>query len=265
MIRRSSARRWLDSPSRDHAARRPFGRASTSCVWRPSSATTTDGSSAISPPRDFEVFDGGKPRAIADFRQEIAGLSVALLFDVSGSMEGPARPGPRGRVARCSALSTRARRSRRVPVRHAPRRGRAVYDWPAAAARRRCRRSCRLARRRFTTRSPEPPSASPTREGRRHAVVVFTDGFDNASTLTAGAGVRHREFHRRPGVHRRRRVGAGRSDVADGRRPLQRIRRLPARSPTSRRGPAAGPLWPARPPSAASSRGRSSTNCAINT
>ena len=38
--------------------------------------------------RDFEVREGGRPRAITDFRSEIAGISVALLFDVSGSMEG---------------------------------------------------------------------------------------------------------------------------------------------------------------------------------
>ena len=38
--------------------------------------------------RDFEVTDGGQSRPITDFRQDIAGVSVALLFDVSGSMEG---------------------------------------------------------------------------------------------------------------------------------------------------------------------------------
>ena len=38
--------------------------------------------------RDFEVTDGGQVRPISDFRQDIAGVSVALLFDVSGSMEG---------------------------------------------------------------------------------------------------------------------------------------------------------------------------------
>ena len=37
---------------------------------------------------EFEVFDRGRMRAIKDFRQEVAGLSVGLLFDVSGSMEG---------------------------------------------------------------------------------------------------------------------------------------------------------------------------------
>ena len=36
---------------------------------------------------DFELFDGGEPRAIANFRAEPAAVSVALLFDVSGSMQ----------------------------------------------------------------------------------------------------------------------------------------------------------------------------------
>src|SRR3989441_1043515 len=38
--------------------------------------------------RDFEILDNGQSRAIADFRRDIAGVSVAVLFDVSGSMEG---------------------------------------------------------------------------------------------------------------------------------------------------------------------------------
>jgi Ca-activated chloride channel homolog len=37
---------------------------------------------------DFEILDGGQKRAIADFRPDVAGISVAVLFDVSGSMEG---------------------------------------------------------------------------------------------------------------------------------------------------------------------------------
>src|SRR5205814_2124343 len=37
--------------------------------------------------RDFEVLDDGRPRSITDFRRDVAGVSVALLFDVSGSME----------------------------------------------------------------------------------------------------------------------------------------------------------------------------------
>jgi hypothetical protein len=40
---------------------------------------------------EFEVFDSGRMRSIKDFRPEIAGLSVALLFDVSGRWKGSSR------------------------------------------------------------------------------------------------------------------------------------------------------------------------------
>ncbi len=36
---------------------------------------------------DFEITDGGVQRTIADFRQDAAPITVAMLFDVSGSME----------------------------------------------------------------------------------------------------------------------------------------------------------------------------------
>ena len=38
--------------------------------------------------RDFEIIDSGKSRPITEFRRDMSGVSVALLFDVSGSMEG---------------------------------------------------------------------------------------------------------------------------------------------------------------------------------
>src|SRR5437868_8474765 len=38
--------------------------------------------------RDFEVLDGGRARPITEFRRDQSGVSVAVLFDVSGSMEG---------------------------------------------------------------------------------------------------------------------------------------------------------------------------------
>ena len=41
--------------------------------------------------RDFEVIDSGERRAINDFRAERAPLSLAILFDVSGSMDVAAR------------------------------------------------------------------------------------------------------------------------------------------------------------------------------
>src|ERR1019366_7849826 len=38
--------------------------------------------------RDFEVLDGGQTRPITDLQRDLTGVSVAVLFDVSGSMEG---------------------------------------------------------------------------------------------------------------------------------------------------------------------------------
>jgi Ca-activated chloride channel homolog len=38
--------------------------------------------------RDFEILDRGLSRNIKDFRHDLTGVSVAMLFDVSGSMEG---------------------------------------------------------------------------------------------------------------------------------------------------------------------------------
>src|SRR5207253_9844151 len=38
--------------------------------------------------RDFEILDGGQARNIKDFRHDLTAVSVAILFDVSGSMEG---------------------------------------------------------------------------------------------------------------------------------------------------------------------------------
>src|SRR5205823_10394659 len=37
--------------------------------------------------KDFVILDAGQPRRIADFRKDFAGVSLALLFDASGSME----------------------------------------------------------------------------------------------------------------------------------------------------------------------------------
>ena len=134
--------------------------------------------------RDFEVTDGGRSRPITDFRQDhAAGVSVALLFDVSGSMEG---------------LFSHAREA----ATH-------VLSWldvtqdEAAVFRFDTRLEESMP---FTTGLRTLPSTLATitpfgatslldaiartaervagREGRRRAVVVFTDGLDNASRLT---------------------------------------------------------------------------------
>ena len=51
---------------------------------------------------DFEVLDGGQSRSISDFRTDLAGISLAVLFDVSGSMEGQL---PHAREAASHVLS----------------------------------------------------------------------------------------------------------------------------------------------------------------
>jgi Ca-activated chloride channel homolog len=133
---------------------------------------------------EFEVFDSGRMRSIKDFRPEVAGLSVALLFDVSGSMEGQlahAREAastlltlldPARDEAAVYQFDTRleeavpfTRGLRQLPASMAhivPFGATSLFDAVARTA------------QRITLD-----------EGRRHAVVVFTDGLDNASKLSA--------------------------------------------------------------------------------
>src|SRR5262245_11015170 len=132
--------------------------------------------------RDFEILDGGQSRNIADFRTDVAGVSIAFLFDVSGSMEGH-MPGAREAAKHVlSWLDARAAEARfftfatqlqeiapftvglkTLPEafdRIVPYGATSLHDAIAATARR-----------------------AGAREGRRRAVVVLTDGDDNWSRL----------------------------------------------------------------------------------
>ena len=131
--------------------------------------------------RDFEILDGGQLRPIADFRRDPAGVSVGLLFDVSGSMEstlGEAREAathllswlaPNDEVAvftfdtrldEIAPFTTGVKTLPEAMSRVTPFGATSLHDAIARMAER-----------------------VGTREGRR-AVVVFTDGRDNASRLT---------------------------------------------------------------------------------
>jgi Ca-activated chloride channel homolog len=137
--------------------------------------------------RDFDILDAGQPRPIADLRRDIAGVSVAVLFDVSGSMEGHL---PNAREAASHLLSWLdasrdeaavftfdTRLDERTPFTTGlktlpdsmtavvPFGATSLYDAIAETARRVGRRD----------------GGS---DGRRRAVVVLTDGADNASRLT---------------------------------------------------------------------------------
>lgn len=135
--------------------------------------------------RDFEVVDGGVPRTISEFRHDDSSVSVALLFDVSGSME--ARMGQARETAEhiLSWLNLEGDEAavftfdthldevtpftaglRRLPQGMdtlSPFGATSLHDAVATTAR-------RIAER----------------EGLRRAVVVLTDGRDNASRLTPG-------------------------------------------------------------------------------
>ena len=135
--------------------------------------------------RDFEVVDGGVTRSISDFRHDLSGVTVALLFDVSGSMEAQL---PTAREAgthllgwllderdeagiftfdtRLDEVTPFTMALRRLPERlnsMTPFGGTSLHDAIAQTA-----------------------EQLGTRQGRRRAVVVFTDGNDTASRLTPG-------------------------------------------------------------------------------
>jgi VWFA-related protein len=131
--------------------------------------------------RDFEVLDGGNARPITDFRRDQSGVSVAVLFDVSGSMEGQL---PSAREAAAHVLSWLDERDEAAiftfdthldeiapftnGLKTVPRAmggvvpfgATSLHDAIAATAKR-----------------------VGAREGKRRAVVVLTDGQDNWSRL----------------------------------------------------------------------------------
>lgn len=133
--------------------------------------------------RDFEVLDEGQPRSITDFRQEAGGVSVAILFDVSGSMEGHL---PNAREAAAHVLGWL----------DASRDEAAVFsfdthldEWAPFTAGLKELPASMTAKVPFGETSLHDAIAQTarragTREGRRRAVVVLTDGADNASRLT---------------------------------------------------------------------------------
>ena len=132
--------------------------------------------------RDFEVVDDGRTRPISDLQVDVPGVSIAVLFDVSGSMEGRL---PAAREAARHVLSWL----------DTTRDEAAVFTFDTGLEQ----------RTPFTAGLKSLPESMSTvvpfgatslhdaiaqtaqrvgqREGRRRAVVVLTDGADNASRL----------------------------------------------------------------------------------
>jgi Ca-activated chloride channel family protein len=135
--------------------------------------------------QDFEILDGGVRRSISDFRPDLSGVSVALLFDVSGSMQGlmgQAHESARHLLSwleagrdegavftfdtRLEEVAAFTEDLATLPARFEsvkPFGATSLHDAIAQAAER-----------------------ASTRVGRRRAVIVFTDGNDNFSRLKPG-------------------------------------------------------------------------------
>jgi Ca-activated chloride channel homolog len=131
--------------------------------------------------RDFEVMDDGRTRAITDLQNDIAGVSVAVLFDVSGSMEGQL---PNAREAASHVLSWLDARDEAavytfdthldelVPFTAGLKTVPTSFDNVVPFGATSLHDAIALTARRLGER-----------EGRRRAVVVLTDGADNWSRL----------------------------------------------------------------------------------
>jgi Ca-activated chloride channel family protein len=133
---------------------------------------------------DFQVLDAGQPRPITDFREEMSGVSVAFLFDVSGSMEAGLT---NAREAASHVLSWLNDERDEVAVytfdteldevtpftkslRVLPERLKSVQPFGATSLHDAIAKTARQLA---------------LREDRRRAVIVFTDGNDTASRLSA--------------------------------------------------------------------------------
>ncbi len=131
--------------------------------------------------RDFEILDAGWPRTITDFRPDTAGVSVALLFDVSGSMEGHLASAREAATHLLSWLDSRdeaavftfdTRLDEVQPftkdLKSLPEAMTAVVPFGATS---------------LHDAIAQTAQRVGVREGRRRAVVVFTDGRDTWSRL----------------------------------------------------------------------------------
>ncbi|HEY7172218.1 MAG TPA: VWA domain-containing protein [Vicinamibacterales bacterium] len=135
--------------------------------------------------RDFEITDGGIRRPISDFRHEDTGVSVAMLFDVSGSME---LTMPQAREAAKQVLSWLTREEDEAAIYTFDTRLDEVTPFTSRLS---TLPDKLAAVRPFGATSLHDAIARTaekvaTREVLRRAVVVFTDGLDNASRLTPG-------------------------------------------------------------------------------
>jgi Ca-activated chloride channel family protein len=132
--------------------------------------------------KDFEVIDGDRPQRISDFRHDLSGISVAMLFDVSGSMEGQMA---NAREAAQHVLAWLDDTRDEVAFFTFDSRLDEVLDFTTGV---KTLPDAMTSVEPFGATSLYDAIAETAREvgerqGRRHAVVVFTDGSDTSSQL----------------------------------------------------------------------------------
>lgn len=133
--------------------------------------------------RDFEVLDAGRTRPITEFRRDQSGVSVALLFDVSGSMEGQL---PAAREAATHVLSWLDTTLDEAAIFTFDTRLDAVTPFTAGLKTlpQKMNSVVPFGATSLHDAIAETAKRLEEREGKRRAVVVLTDGNDNASRLT---------------------------------------------------------------------------------
>jgi Ca-activated chloride channel homolog len=132
--------------------------------------------------RDLEILDAGQPQSITDFRHDLAGVSVALLFDISGSMEGHL---PNAREAATHLLSWLDDRDEAAVFAFdtgldelAPFTS-GLKTLPDSML-----RMTAFGQTKLHDAVAQTARRAGEREGRRRAVIVLTDGMDTSSRLT---------------------------------------------------------------------------------
>lgn len=132
--------------------------------------------------RDFEVLDGGQTRPISDLQHDLAGVSVAVLFDVSGSMEGHL---PNAREAATHVLSWLdvSRDEAAIFTFDTHLDERAPFTTGLRALPESIAQVVPFGATSLHDAIAQTARRVGEREGRRRAVIVLTDGADNASHL----------------------------------------------------------------------------------
>ena len=136
--------------------------------------------------RDFEVLDGGQPRPITDFRTDSSGVSVALLFDVSGSMEA-GLPSAREAAEHVLSWLDPARDEAAIFTFDTQLREITPFTTGLNALPASMSSVVPFGATSLNDAIARTAERVGTREGRRRAVVVLTDGNDNASRMPPAA------------------------------------------------------------------------------